>query len=255
MTRQIVKGIEYISIFIGGIATILLTIFIIANLKDDALRPEVEQALNWQVPPQAFDKENGYVLLHGMNAPIGQDSYEAGKAILESELKRYEPFKTTNIEPLINDYQHKNPFVDWGDKQCNYRETSSCVAFYSAIEAGSFKAMLNSLAPFIERFNDFKNRKLFIEVHLPIITFLYPPFGPLSQGSELERALAVREITEGKQNVGIARLVENNLLSRHPLKNSSTLVSYLIALEFLKKDARIISELMLARPEFATNYQ
>jgi hypothetical protein len=150
-------------------------VFIAANLIDDDLRPEVKEALNWQVPADAFDKENGYVLLHGMYALIGQDPYLTGKAILEAEIARYKEFQKTHVEPTsFLDRNDKNPYASWNKDQCSNLETKDTVDFYLKKDAASTKILAASLQPLTERFNAMKNSKKFVEVHSPLITFGCP---------------------------------------------------------------------------------
>jgi hypothetical protein len=230
----------------------LLLVFIAANLFDDELRPEVKEALNWQVPVDAFDKENGYVLLHGMYAPIGQDPYLAGKTILEAEIARYQEFQKTHVEPTtFLDRNEKNPYADWNKDQCSNLETKDTVDFYLKKDAASTKILATSLQPLTERFNAMKNSNKFVEVHSPLITFAMPYYSPLTQAFELERMLAVREISEGRLEVGVNRLAENSQFSRLLLRNSSTLVSHMIVKSILQKDTRLLSELMGRFPEIA----
>jgi hypothetical protein len=54
----------------------VLALFIAVNIGDEPLKPEVQQALNWQLPEHALDKDNGWLILLGMDAPEDQDAYE-----------------------------------------------------------------------------------------------------------------------------------------------------------------------------------
>jgi hypothetical protein len=175
LTQQLFRIFKYVFYFIACLIAIVVVVFIGSNLRDDLLRPEVKQALDWQVPPNAFNKENGYVFLHGFYAPLDQDPYVVGKAILEGELKRYAISKTARTDPPPNEYKYWNPFVDWKDERCDYSGEKSCVAFYSSIDKNGLKALETSLAPFKVRFDEFKKRQLFIEAHPPLITALSPP--------------------------------------------------------------------------------
>lgn len=241
------KTLKVIGLSLG----FLLLIFIIANAKDDVLRPEVKEALNWQVPADAFDKENGYVLLHGMYAPIGQDPYLAGKAILEAEIARYQEFQKTHIEPTIIEREGNNPFPKWSDKQCKFTETQNCVDFYLTQSATNVESIFETAKAQAERFNALKTSKKFVEVNSPIITSLLPSYEAITQLTETERVLALQEISSGKLDVGLNRLAENNRFSRRLLSNSGTLVTHMIAVGTIQKDTRMMSEILVKYPEIA----
>lgn len=227
---------------------VLLLIFIIANAKDDELRPEVKEALNWQVPADALDKENGYVLLHGMYAPIGQDPYLAGKAILENELARYQEFQKTKIEPPYTEQNDKNPYADWRDRQCSNPETKDTVDYYLKQDAASIAVLTASLKPLIDRFTALKSSKKFVEVIPPLVTYILPHYSQLTQAFEFERMLTVHDISEGRFENGIQRLTDNNLFARRLLTNADSLITNMIAVSMLQKDVRLASELLAKYP-------
>lgn len=247
-----VKFISKIIKIIGALAAVLFLILIAANLKDDELRPEVLQALNWQVPEGAFDKENGYVLMHGMHAPLGHDPYIIGKEILEKEITRYQIFLKTHIEPTAAVETNINLLSNLSEKQCKYVDTQNCVDFYLKDSNISITSQLAALKPFDDKFSTIKKSKKFVEITPPMITFSLPSYSPLTQSLEIQRVLAILEISSGDLDAGIHRLVENNQFSRRLLKESSTLITHMIALSMIHRDARVISELMIKYPMIAT---
>lgn len=250
MIKILVKVIKVIGLLAGA----LLLVFIVANLKDDELRPEVKEALNWQVPVDAFDKENGYVLLHGMFAPIGQDPYLAGKAIIENNIARYQELKRANVELAFVEHQVSNPFLQWSDKQCIYVDTQNCIDFYLKENSNNLNALIEASKPQAARFNALKASKKFIEVNTPMITNLLPPYEPIAQITETERVFALQEISLGKLEAGVNRLVESNQFSRRSLANSGTLITHMIAIAMIQKDTRLMSELLTKYPEI-TRYK
>lgn len=255
MIRKIIRSIKYLIIFVLSLIAIVSLIFVVANWRDDELRPEVKQAMDWQVPANAFDKDNGYLLLHGMYAPLGQDPYETGKLILVNELARYQTMRTTLVEPPIFENTYKDPFANWWSEGCKYTETKNSVDFYTSMSPVKFAELIEAQKPFLARFNALMQAKKFMEVHPPMITYAFPPMKTLGKGAEQIRMQAAKDFANGKREQGVKRLLESNQFARRLLRDSNTLVMHMVALSMLQKDTRFMSELMVKYPESANQYQ
>ena len=160
-------------------------------------------------------------------------------------------FQKTKIEPPYPEQNDKNPFTEWRDRQCSYPETKNTVDYYLKQDDASIPALTASIKPLTDRFTALKKSKQFIEVIPPLVTFILPHYSQLTQAIEFERILTVHDISEGRIEVGVQRLTENNLFARRLLANADSLVTNMIAVNMLQKDVRLTSELLAKYPETA----
>ena len=249
--RYFINTIKIIALICG----LLLLTFVIINWGDEELKPEVVQALDWKPPTNAFE-ENGYLVLLGITAPIEMDVAQLGKKALEAQLSRFAAAQKTHIESPAPE---QNPaevddYIDWKDNRCKYSAQPNCVDFY--LQQGADKLIFVLLAQerLAARFQAIKQSKSYVEVMPPLVTAEFPKYSILMQASEMERIQAILDISEGKLEQGVARFAENASFSRRLLRESTSLVSHMVALAMVQRDTRILSELMVKYPKIATQY-
>lgn len=70
-----------------GVAFILLVpmLFLVANWRDENLRPEVQETMVWHAPKSISD-DNAYLLLLGLNAKESVDPLVLGKRKLAQQI-------------------------------------------------------------------------------------------------------------------------------------------------------------------------
>ena len=249
--RYLIKTIKIIALICG----LLLLTLVIVNWGDEELKPEVVQALAWRPPTNAFE-DNGYLILLGIEAPIEMDAAQLGKKALEAQLSRFAAAQKTHIESPAPE---QNPaevddYIDWKDNRCEYSAQPNCVDFY--LQQGADKLIFVLLAQerLAARFQAIKQSKSYVEVMPPLVTAEFPKYSILMQASEMERIQAILDISEGKLEQGVARFAENASFSRRLLRESTSLVSHMVALAMVQRDTRILSELMVKYPKIATQY-
>jgi len=232
----------------------LVLIVVLANLGDEPLRPEVSKALVWQLPEHAFD-DNGFLIVLGLDAPNDQDAYQAGKKVLEAQLLEYQTAQMTHQEPPIDLPQDSKLHKDWQTTLCDYKKEQNCVEFYLKQDVEQLKSFFESTKKLEERYAAIKGSKHYVEITHPVLNGFYlPDYRYLSYASELNRIKATLEIANGNLANGIALWRENALFSRRLLRESSNLVSRMIAIAFIQKDLRILSELISKYPQLAIQY-
>lgn len=250
--------IKVVSKFFAYLASIL--IFIVAiifaiNFVDEPIKPEVLQVLAWK-PPVGVLSDNGYLMLLGMDAPEGDDAYELGKQRLQADFSRFSTSQKNHKEPLaegsLNEKTLNN--IDWKESRCDYVKQKSCVDFYLEQGATKFSQITESQRILLERYKDLRLSEVYIESTPPILTGVIPRYSLLTSASELERAQAILEISQGHLEQGVSRYCENSLFSRRLLAESNSLISHMIAVSMVQRDMRILSELLLKYPVIAKRY-
>jgi hypothetical protein len=247
MKKIILRGL---GILLACVA-LLFVIFIAINWGDEPLRPEVEAAMHWELPANTFD-DNGYLILLGMNAPDDQDAAQAGRKKLESELARYQQFLQTHKSPELS-IPNSTSAIDWKGLRCDYKKEQNCVEFYLGQDPNKQAVLRASQQLLLARFKAIRQSKNYTNVMLPFITAEMPGYSVLINATELEHIQSITEISHGKVLEGVRRFVENAMFARRLLKESSSLVSYMIAISMVQRDMRILSELIKKYPEVASH--
>ena len=71
------------------LALLAVTIFWLINRKDEALLPEVAQAIVFTPPPPEAMQRNAYFVLLGLGAPVGEDALAAGMRFFAAQMQDY----------------------------------------------------------------------------------------------------------------------------------------------------------------------
>lgn len=251
MIRYLFNTLKTIAVLIA----LLLSAFAAINWSDEEIKPELLQALSWKAPTNAFE-ENGYLILLGIEAPIEMDAREVGKRMLDVELARFANMQKTHKEtpaPAENSAEIA-AYIDWKEKQCDYQKEPNCVDFYLQNGTDKLALVLLSQERLTARFDTIKQSKNYLEVVAPMVSVRLPKYQLLMQASELERIRVINDIAANCVDVAVTNYVNNALFSRKLLRESTSLVSHMIAVAMMQRDTRILSELMTLHPKIATQY-
>ncbi len=229
---------------------LVCTIVIAANWRDQALRPEVEAALNWQAPAK-IDEDNGYLMVLGFNAKEGVDPMQLGKRKLLAEIERYK-VNIRKADPEFSSQamdQDELAFTRPLDETCKYAEMENCVSFYLSRSGAQENEILSRQQRHLNHLSSLISSAHYVEITPPHLSASIPSFSAVMHAAELERMRAIRLIAEGKSDEGSTRLFKLAQFSQKWLAQSESMVSYMIALAMVQRDLRIMDELMRAYPE------
>lgn len=221
---------------------------------DEGLRPEVQQALSWQVPEHAFD-DNGYLILLGMEAPASANAAEVGAATLKRELGRWAEFQATHKSPPL---ALKTPApldtnADGPNMACPYDRERNCVDFYLRQDRKQLDQWVAARATLITRYQDIGKARRYVEVVPPLTVFEVAPFKSLGEAMEIHRMQAVLAVADGQIDKGLSLLADNAARSRQLMRAASHVVSHAVALAHLQRDVRVLSELLQRDPMLASH--
>lgn len=234
------------------IALMVIVLFAI-NWRDETLKPEVAMAIDWEPPKVAF-QDNGYLTLVGIDSPSGKDATAVGLELVQAELMRYEDTKNILEEPLLKRADAR-PFIDWKELRCDYTQSPNCLEFYQQQGEAKLTFLLASQDRLLARYQTIKQSQRWIEVVPPMVSAYAPSYTELMNAAELSRIQAIVLIRQQQTKQGFELLSANASLARRILNHSSTLISYMVALNMLQRDARIVSELMAQNPSLAKQYE
>lgn len=219
---------------------------------DEDLKPEVQQALSWQVPEHVFE-DNGYLILLGMEAPASANAAEVGAATLKRELGRWAEFQTTHKSPplAVKTPAQYDTNADGANIACPYDQERSCVDFYLRQDRKKLEQWVAARATLIARYQDMGKASRYIEVVPPLMVAEVAPFKSLGEAMEIRRMQAILLMADGEIDKGLSLLADNAARSRQLMRASSHVVSHAVALAYLQKDVRILSELLQRDPSLA----
>lgn len=235
------RAIVVIAVLLGS----LFWAIVIKNFIDEPLRPEVRRAMEWQLPPAAYD-DNAYLILLGMNEPAEHDAMDTGKRVLENELLQYKSY--------LKNHTASSPPVPSGtfsmkESLCDYQRQKNCVEYYLAQDSNVRQQLIEKNQFLLDRYRAMQKSRNYVESIPPYIHALLPSFSNVMNAAKLEHVLVISEITQHQYDLAVQRLVENALFSRKLLRNSDTLISHIIALAMIKNDMYIVSELLQKYPQ------
>ncbi len=234
-----------------ALALILGSIFwlyVISIFLDEPLRPEVKEAMEWNLPSSAYE-ENGYLILLGMNEPAGVDALTAGKIILENELQRYQAYKLNQDMAPSKPYSSTDSLFSMKDSLCDYQKQINCVAFYLAQNHATRQQLLKKNQFLLERYRSIRNSRQFVETIPPYPEALIPSYTNLTSAAKLEHVLVISDISRRRFAAAMDRLAENAAFAHRLLKEGDSLIAHMIALHMVKNDALILSALMQKYPQ------
>ncbi|MBC3874543.1 hypothetical protein [Undibacterium flavidum] len=227
----------------------LVLLFLIANWRDDTLRPEVREAMQWQAP-KIIEDDNAYLLLLGLNARDTVDPLILGKRKLIQQIQDYE--KNGVIAPEYSERVADPDEIEILKPKlevCDHTNTPDCVAFYLARSIEKEREIINSHKTLLKNFERLKVSSNFREIHPPTISASSPNYAPYMYAAELARMQAIRLIANGKPSEGINDLLQIAVLTQNILEHADTLILHTIALANLQKDLRILEEVLRRFPE------
>lgn len=251
MVKVFIQIFKWMLLAIG----VLMVAFFAVNWQDEDLKPEVQAVLDWQ-PPTSYDVDNGYLALMGIDAPATESAQQAGLKTINADIATFREMMRTHKEPPADDAQaEKIKAANWGESRCKYHEDTNCVDFYLNLDKAKLNQLITEYEIPLKRYEEIKKSPRFVEVNIPKAAASLPSFSVFGSASELNRIQAVRSIADNQEQKGIHILVDNALLTRRMLKASNSLITHMVAISMLKKDAQLLSELLIKYPHLAKTYQ
>lgn len=225
-------------------ALLLLFIgFVVSNLFDPPLKPEVAQELEWK-PPSNWRENNAFVILMALQKDLDMSNAEAYPLGLQS------------IDQLITSYKAGQPPVEAVEEQkhlitrsevlrqqqCDYVQVKNCVDFYRSMPDPVFQKLMSEQAAPLRLFALMKQYKKYQEVTIPRVDYPLPGFRSLVDVFEAENIKVVRELKQFPQQ-SLQKINENLAYSASLLKQSNTLIGKMVYLSLLQKQLRLIREI------------
>lgn len=227
----------------------IFLIFVAANFGDQELRPEVNQALNWQAAA-GWQESNAYVVLNGLDAQSGHDSYALGLERINTELKRYQQANRDDGRAASGAMLTENDarLEELASERCQYNKEKNCLEFYLSRDLRIEESILDRNRDLIARFALMKNSAHYIEITPPRIDSNLPPYSSIVHAFELERMKAIRKVAAGDVQVGLGDYLSNASFAQRLYAQSTSLVSASVYMAVMERDVRVLGELLEKYP-------
>ncbi|MES2038732.1 MAG: hypothetical protein V4495_12945 [Pseudomonadota bacterium] len=233
------------------IILLLVTVLIAINWKDEALTPEAQTFLRdrqYHVP----DAQNGFYILEAMSAPLGSDLLKTGMESIKAEQALYQKDKAAYESQPHPEFKGEYVKFSWNNNRCK-QTIQNCVKLDLAKRA-ELSPQIASNQLLAERYALMRAMGNYEEHLIPSFAARIPAYSSLSHAIDLLLAQASFDITDGKLDTGLQLLESNDSYLRLMLKNSSSLISKMVLQTAIRKQARVVSELLVVYPVLLEKY-
>lgn len=245
--KQIYKAVLKTLRWIGFTLAILLAIFISINLFDEKLDPHAEAILNTRSTVKPAD--NAYFYWERIfTSPMRNPSEAGEKCVLaQRESAISEPFfvKPEALPECVEPEELK-PLND-RSIVCDWRK-KACLAQYF-----SQRAIIDQLAA---------NHRLLLERYAHLLAFKqfddsrpFPVIRLKALHTNLYQAISATKLQDGNTAEFMQRTEAETAFYRMVLASENSLISKMIAVAFLERNARLISDAVKLRPGLAEQNQ
>ena len=228
-----------------------LTIVVLINLRDEPLKLATQAMMRepgYLVP----DERNGFFVLRAIDAEASVDAFAAGRDVVRAGEARYRADAAHfDVGHTDSSYQQL-PKSAWDSRRCG-PAPANCVQADLRNRA-QLEALVLANATLLQRYNTMQAMDGFEEHVIPTVNAQIPNFGLLVQASDMALFNAEIDIADGNLKQGIERLQANDRYLRFLLQKSSTIVSRMVDLAMMRKQARTVSELLESYPILGEQY-
>ncbi|MFZ6672814.1 hypothetical protein [Undibacterium sp. Xuan67W] len=241
-------------VLLGFVVLILLFIVgvMFINLHDESLSPEVRALMQAPVYKVA-DKKNGFFILRAIDADPSLDAFKSGREIVASDERRYLQNPITFDQLTRDESKEKKLESTWDQRRC-ISPLNNCMQA-DLTRRAELEKLLVANQILLQRYMQMQVMEGFEEHVIPTPGSPIPNMSPLVQAAEMVMVLAEFDIADGKFDRGIQRLQQNDRYLRSLMRNTSTLISRMVSIAIIRKQAKLVSDLVELKPELLTHYR
>ncbi len=187
-----------------------------------------------------------------MQADASLDALTTGKNSVHAEEARYRADPGHFDLRRVEDTYKTAPSFAWDGHAC--RNTQQNCATENLIQRANRTKQINANALLLQRYAQMQALQGYEEHIIPGGTAAMPIYSYLTTASEMTITKAEFEIADGHLQNGIAMLQKNDRYLHLLAEKSTSLISKMVTLSMLRKQARTISELVNKYPKLASDY-
>ena len=226
-------------------------VFIGINWKDEELG-SAAQALLREPAMQVPDQQNGFYILRQIDAVDGSNLLADGIANTQAErtafsqgLKAYQAYS-------LRAGASKALAFTWNKNRCQ-NTLDNCLK-NDLLHRQELSAQISANSLLLQRYAMMRALSGYQESMIPSAVASVPSFMSLQQASDMLTLQAAFEIADGNGEVGLQMLESNDKQLRLMLKNGGSLISKMAMQTALRKQARMLSEILVLYPALTEQY-
>lgn len=234
--KRFLKFLKWTGITLGT----LLVLFIAINAFDETLEPGAAAILNAQ--PKVKVDDNAYLYLAGMYTETVNNPSEIGKKCSDAQLQIAQAVSMLNDPENIAECPEQNVLKLVGDQSiaCDARQKLCLKQYFEK------RAVIDQLAEknklLLERYEQLLAFKQFEDVYYLHPFGSFPEFPP----ANLFQAISVSQLHAGNMLGYIRRTAAETEFYRMVLRGESSVLYRMIAIAWLERSARLVSEAVQA---------
>lgn len=232
--------------WMGGVSLAFALVFLSINASDEVLNPELVAIL--EAKPTVAPGENGFFYLMGLDAPTGQDPITVGQAYSERLRQAEREFPFDEARKIAEEGKGSNALRFVGKlPSCDWKSEACLKALGSAAE--TVKKMSTENAVLLERYADLLRYREF-EDGFKLSLLLFRPNVSI-EVQRLHSALAAMALREGRYAEFSQRMKNQAEFSRVQMRGNNSLITKLLGMAYLGKNALLVSEGVRSTKELA----
>lgn len=246
--RRCLKALGWLMLALGGLAALGLAALIVANWNDDALSEAAQQALQYTPPTEQALEGNGYLIVMGLDAPIGGDAIGDAVALgrtrlaREIERRRWVEVHGDRQEGIPSPIPAKSPLDDVlpGRLRCPVDE-SDCFAWFVK-HGDEVQALAKTHQALLQRLAAAAGSPQFSNPAPIYLQSEFPPYGLLVRAHELWLAQASQEWMHGRPQQALDIAHQAVQLRSRLASHSNSLIASMVALAMQHRELLWLSD-------------
>ena len=237
------------------VLTLLVAAFAwLANRKDEALLPEVAQALTFTPPSAEAMQRNAYFVFLGLGVPADEDAQAAAARFFVAQMKESTNYQKTGESKFISIEAWPYPPIDKGIFVLLCRRGSDDCPKYWLTRQADVRIVLERYAHVLQRYWSQLDRPEYEEIIPPYARLALSQYDDLTTASDLVLMQATMLMHEGNAAQALSLLERNARLHQRLMAGSRQLVGAMNALSMQVRQQHIVSQLLLHHPALARTH-
>lgn len=219
------------------------------NWRDEPLRPDLQQALDFRPPDAQAMQRNGYFAMLGLTAPASENARAAGERFFAAQMQGLDSYRLHGLPAAPTEEAFAQQPLALGALSCA-AATHDCLAHYQRQLPG-VRAALARLAHVQQRYLALADAPAYEEVLPPYTLLPRPPYADLRAASELVLMQAAVHLHDGRASDALALLARNAALHQRLVQGARSRLGALSAIGMQLRQQRLISDMLRQQPELA----
>jgi hypothetical protein len=238
MLKKLLRYLAYLTAACFGLAALFFGVVFLANLNDEALRPEVESLLKPVPAVLVAGKDNAYTALIALGAPAGSDAVAWAMQWVESAGKVVDAASSEN-------HNKRFEVAALRERKTFYPQEYTQLIETALKQRSVLEKRIAEEGELLQRYEQMASMSSFQENVGGFSMFApLPNFQLLFYAQSIVVARAIFAAEDGRFEVALAALERDSAIHRRSLASGHQLIVKMIAARALERNLMLASELM-----------